>query len=81
MILISLKKGSLPVLEALLIHDDDISYIQTYGDLTVGNPNSPIDVGDIITLSSNIVAGNVRLYAIGSNSNTYVNLVSTYVTD
>jgi hypothetical protein len=69
------------VLEALLIHDDGISYIQTYGDLTVGNPNSLLDVTDIVTLSSNIVGGNVRLYATGSNSNTFVNLVSTYVTD
>jgi hypothetical protein len=69
------------VLEALLIHDDDISYIQTYGDLTVGNPNSLLDVTDIVTLSSNIVGGNVRLYATGSNSNTFVNFVATYVTD
>ena len=69
------------VLEALLIHDDSISYIQTYGDLTVGNPTSLVDVQDIVTLSSNIVSGNVCLYAQGSNSNTKVNLVSTYVTD
>ena len=69
------------VLEALLIHDDSISYIQTYGDLTVGNPLSLLDVTDIVTLSSNVVGGNVCLYAIGSNSNTKVNLISTYVTD
>jgi hypothetical protein len=63
------------VAELLLIHDDAISFIQTYGDVSTGT------VQDIVTFSSDIVNGNVCLYAIGSNSNTFVNLVSTYVTD
>jgi len=63
------------VAEMLLIHDNMISFIQTYGDVSTGT------VQDIVTFSSNIVSGNVCLYATGSNSNTYVNLVSTYVTD
>lgn len=63
------------VAEMLLIHDNTISFIQTYGDVSTGA------VQDIVTFSSNIVSGNVCLYATGSNSNTFVNLVSTYVTD
>ena len=63
------------VAEILTIHDDSVSFIQTYGDVSTGI------VQDIVTFSSNIVAGNVCLYATGSNSNTFVNLVSTYVTD
>jgi hypothetical protein len=63
------------VAEMLLIHDNMISFIQTYGDVSTGT------VQDIVTFSSNIVSGNVCLYATGSNSNTFVNLVSTYVTD
>jgi hypothetical protein len=63
------------VAEVLTIHDDSISFIQTYGDVSTGT------VADIVTFSSNIVAGNVCLYATGSNSNTFVNFVATYVTD
>ena len=63
------------VAELLLIHDDTISFIQTYGDVSTGT------VPDIVTFSSNVVGANVCLYATGSNSNTFVNLVSTYVTD
>jgi hypothetical protein len=63
------------VAEVLTIHDDSISFIQTYGDVSTGT------VVDIVTFSSNIVAGNVCLYATGSNSNTFVNFVATYVTD
>ena len=63
------------VAEMLLIHDNMISFIQTYGDVSTGA------VQDIVTFSSNIVGGNVCLYATGSNSNTFVNLISTYVTD
>ena len=62
-------------MEVLLIHDDMISFITTYGDISTGI------VEDIITISSNIVSGNICLYAQGSNSNTYVKLISTYVTD
>ena len=63
------------VAEMLLIHDNMISFIQTYGDVSTGT------VQDIVTFSSNIISGNVCLYATGSNSNTFVNLISTYVTD
>jgi hypothetical protein len=63
------------VAEMLIIHDDTISFIQTYGDVSTGT------VLDIVTFSSNVVGANVCLYATGSNSNTFVNLVSTYVTD
>lgn len=63
------------VAEILMIHDNTVSFIQTYGDVSTGI------VQDIATFSSNIVSGNVCLYATGSNSNTFVNLVSTYVTD
>jgi hypothetical protein len=62
-------------MEVLLIHDNMISFITTYGDISTGI------VEDIITISSNIVSGNICLYAQGSNSNTYVKLISTYVTD
>lgn len=63
------------VAEMLIIHDNSVSFIQTYGDVSTGI------VQDIVTFSSNIVGANVCLYATGSNSNTYVNLISTYVTD
>ena len=63
------------VAEMLIIHDDTISFIQTYGDVSTGT------VQDIVTFSSNVVSGNVCLYATGSNSNTFVNLIATYVTD
>jgi len=62
--------------EILLLHDDSISFITVYGSLSTA-----FDDADIITVSSNIVSGNVCLYATGSNSNTEVNLISTYVTD
>jgi hypothetical protein len=61
--------------EVLLIHDNMISFITTYGDISTGT------VQDVITLSSDIVSGNACLYAQGSNSNTYVNFIATYVTD
>lgn len=62
--------------EVLLLHDDSISFITIYGSLSTA-----FDDADIITVSSNIVGSNVCLYATGSNSNTFVNLISTYVTD
>jgi hypothetical protein len=61
-------------LEVLLIHDGSNSFITIYGAI------STID-DDIITLTSNIASGNVKLYATGSSANTVVNLVGTYVTD
>jgi len=62
--------------EALLLHDDFISFVTIYGSLSTA-----FEDADIITLSSNIVSGNVCLYATGSTSSTKVNLLSTYVTD
>jgi hypothetical protein len=62
--------------EVLLLHDDSISFITIYGSLSTA-----FDDADIITVSSNIVGSDVRVYATGSNSNTFVNLIITYVTD
>jgi len=61
-------------LEVLLIHDSSNSFITIYGAI------STID-DDIITISSNVASGNVKLYATGTSANTVVNLVGTYVTD
>jgi hypothetical protein len=61
-------------LEVLLIHDSSNSFITIYGCV------STID-DDIITISSNVASGNVKLYATGSGANTVVNLIGTYVTD
>jgi len=61
-------------LEVLLIHDSSNSFITIYGAI------STID-DDIITISSNVSSGNVKLYATGTGANTVVNLVGTYVTD
>ena len=61
-------------LEVLLIHDNSNSFITIYGAI------STIDE-DIITISSNVSSGNVKLYATGTGANTVVNLVGTYVTD
>ena len=61
-------------LEVLLIHDSSNSFITIYGAI------STID-DDIITISSNVASGNVKLYATGTGANTVVNLVGTYVTD
>ena len=62
-------------LEVLLIHDGIDSYITVYGAI------STVEYDDIITLTSNIVLGNVKLYATGSDTNTVVNFLSTYVKD
>ena len=62
-------------IEVLLIHDSSSSYITVYGAI------STVDYDDIITISSNVVSGNVKLYATGSAANTVVNFLSTYVKD
>ena len=60
--------------EVLLIHDGSNSYVTIYGSLsTIGT--------DIVTLSSNILSGNVRLLATTGSANTTVNLLGTYVAD
>jgi len=61
-------------IEVLLIHDNSNSYITVYGAV------STTDV-DVINISSNVVDGNVMVYASGTASNTTVNLLSTYVKD
>lgn len=62
-------------IEVLLIHDGSSSYITVYGAI------STVEYDDIITISSNVVSGNVKLYATGSADNTVVNFLSTYVKD
>lgn len=62
-------------IEVLMIHDGANSYITVYGAI------STVDYDDIITISSNVVSGNVKLYATGSAANTVVNFLSTYVKD
>lgn len=60
--------------EVLLIHDNTNSYVTIYGSLsTVGT--------DIITLSTDINSGNVRLLATTGSANTTVNLLGTYIAD
>lgn len=60
--------------EVLLIHDNANSYVTIYGSLsTVGT--------DIITLSTDINSGNVRLLATTGSANTTVNLLGTYLAD
>jgi len=62
--------------ETLLIHDNMLSYITIYGEITTATPGI-----DIVTMSSNIASGNVCLYATGGNTGTVVNFIATYVTD
>lgn len=61
-------------IEVLLVHDNSDSYITIYGEV------SSTDT-DIVTLSSNIATGNVKLYATAIGANTTVNLLPTYVKD
>jgi len=62
-------------LEALVIHDGSDSYITVYGAI------SSTDL-DIVTLSSNIVSGNVIVYATReAATTTTVNFLGTYVGD
>jgi len=60
--------------EVLLIHNGTNSFVTIYGSLsTIGS--------DIITLSTDINSGNVRMLATTSSPNTTVNLLGTYVSD
>ena len=63
-------------MEVLLLQNNMLSFITTYGVISTAVNNI-----DIVTLSSNIVGGNVRLYATGQNTGTVVNYIGTYVTD
>jgi len=60
--------------EVLLIHNGTNSFVTIYGSLsTIGS--------DIITLSTDINSGNVRMLATTLSANTTVNLLGTYVSD
>lgn len=60
--------------EVLLIHDNTNSYVTIYGSLSTAGT-------DIITLSTDINSGNVRLLATTGSANTTVNLLGTYLAD
>lgn len=61
-------------LEVLLVHDDINSIMTVYGSLsTTGN--------DIVTLTTVLDSGYVKLLATGVAANTVVNLMGTYVPD
>ena len=60
--------------EVLLIHDNSDSYVTIYGSLSTSG-------SDIITLSSDINSGQVRMLATTTSTNTTVNLLGTYVAD
>jgi len=60
--------------EVLLIHDGSDSFVTIYGSLsTIGT--------DIVSLSSSILSGNVRVLATTTSTNTTINLMATYVAD
>ena len=59
--------------EVLLIHDNSDSYITIYG--------SVYSNVEVVNISSNVVSGNIRLYATAVGANTTVNLLSMYVLD
>ena len=61
-------------LEVLLIHDDINSIMTIYGSLSTTN-------SDLVTLTTSVVSGNVRLMATGLYANSVVNLLGTYVPD
>lgn len=61
-------------LEVLLVHDDANSIMTVYGSLSTTN-------SDLVTLTTSVVSGNVRLMATGLYANSVVNLLGTYVPD
>jgi len=61
-------------IEVLLVHNNSDSFITIYGEVSSTD-------SDIVTLSSNIATGNVKLYATAIGANTTVNLLPTYVRD
>ena len=60
--------------EVLLVHNGSSSYVTIYGSISSSG-------SDIITLSSNIGSGNVRLFASTASTNTTVKILGTYVPD
>lgn len=61
-------------LEVLLVHTDINSIITVYGSLSTSG-------ADLVTLSSDITAGNVNVYATAVGGSTNLNLMATYVSD
>ena len=61
-------------IEVLLVHNGINSSITVYGSLSTTN-------NDIVTISTDISAGNVNVYANAVGSSTTVNLLGTYVPD
>ncbi len=59
--------------EVLLVHDNSDSYITIFA--------SVYSNAEVVTISSNVVTGNAKLYATASGANTTVNLLSMYVLD
>jgi hypothetical protein len=59
--------------EVLMVHDNTDSYITIFA--------SVYSNAEVITISSNVVTGNAKLYATASGANTTVNLLSMYVLD
>ncbi len=60
--------------EVLLVHNGASSYVTIYGSISSTG-------SDIVSLSSNIGSGNVRLFASTASTNTNVKILGTYVPD
>jgi hypothetical protein len=60
--------------EVLLVHDDINSIVTVYGSLSTAGV-------DLVTLSTQILSGNVQLSATALTANTNVNLIGMYVSD
>jgi hypothetical protein len=61
-------------IEVLLVHDNINSIVTVYGSLSTAGV-------DLVTLSTQIISGNVELNATALTANTNVNLIGTYVPD
>jgi hypothetical protein len=60
--------------EVLLVHDDSTSYITIYGVIS-----TVVDDAAVVNITSNIVSGNVKVYASNVAPSTVVNFIGTYV--
>tara|TARA_R110000868_G_scaffold197285_2_gene443428 strand:+ start:887 stop:2443 length:1557 start_codon:yes stop_codon:yes gene_type:complete len=61
-------------IEVLLVHDSINSIVTIYGSLSTAGV-------DLVTLSTQIISGNVELNATALTANTNINLIGTYVSD
>ena len=59
--------------EVLLVHNNTDSFITIFA--------SVYSNSEVVTISSNVVSGNTKLYATAAGANTTVNLLSMYVLD